>query len=187
MTLGDGTRESVTAAIDRLRDRYGDLTVTTLTVENDPDFFEQGVEIAAAGKLAGAGAWVEDDDGRVLYIRHPDSPDTWGIPGGGVEPGERLAETAVREVREETGVEARITDAWKARHRTIVHRDEPDRTLHMLDAWFEAVPENATIELDESALETDEEILEARWFAEPPDSVHDPFEERVETWASDEA
>lgn len=32
----------------------------------------------------------------------------WSLPKGQVEPGERYAETAVREVREETSVEARI-------------------------------------------------------------------------------
>jgi len=32
----------------------------------------------------------------------------WGLPKGHVEPGETLAETAIREVREETGVEAAI-------------------------------------------------------------------------------
>jgi 8-oxo-dGTP pyrophosphatase MutT (NUDIX family) len=33
---------------------------------------------------------------------------TWGFPKGHVEPGETLAEAAVREVREETGIEAVI-------------------------------------------------------------------------------
>ena len=33
---------------------------------------------------------------------------TWGLPKGHVEAGETLAETAVREVREETGVEAEV-------------------------------------------------------------------------------
>lgn len=187
MPLGDGTRESAEAALDRLRERYGEIPTTAVTVENDPDYFEHGVAVAEAGELAGAGAWVEDGDGRVLFIRHPDSPDDWGVPGGGVEPGETLAGTATREVREETGVDVQVTDVWKVRHRTIVHRDDRDRRLHTVDAWFDAVPvaDDPATHLDESALETDEEILEARWFERPPESVHDPFEERVASWGTE--
>ena len=35
---------------------------------------------------------------------HPDRPPFWCFPGGGVEPGESLAATAVREAEEETGL-----------------------------------------------------------------------------------
>jgi 8-oxo-dGTP pyrophosphatase MutT (NUDIX family) len=181
MSLGDGSREPVEAAIERLRERHEDLTVDRATVENDPDYFAHGEALAEDGHLAGAGAWVEHED-RVLFIRHPDAPDSWGLPGGGVEPGETLAETARREVREETGVEVRVTDAWKARHRAIVHRDDPDRLLHMLDVWFDAVAEDPEIPLDPAAWEEDEEILEARWFSEPPEAVHERFETRVAAW-----
>jgi len=47
---------------------------------------------------------------EVLLIRRGKPPrlGQWSIPGGRVEPGERLAETALRELREETGVEAEL-------------------------------------------------------------------------------
>jgi 8-oxo-dGTP diphosphatase len=51
-------------------------------------------------------------DGRVLAVRNrrhgPWGDDFWGLPGGRREPGETLAEAAVREVREETGATAEI-------------------------------------------------------------------------------
>lgn len=48
----------------------------------------------------------------------------WSLPKGQVEPGERYAETAVREVREETSVEARIlTPLGRIRYHFTV-RDE---------------------------------------------------------------
>lgn len=47
---------------------------------------------------------------EVLLIRRGKAPrlGQWSIPGGRVEPGERLAKTALRELREETGVEAEL-------------------------------------------------------------------------------
>jgi 8-oxo-dGTP diphosphatase len=54
-----------------------------------------------------AGVVLRDDAGRVLVARRRDE-DTWGLPGGGLEPGESWADAAVRECREETGWSARI-------------------------------------------------------------------------------
>lgn len=54
-----------------------------------------------------AGVVLRDDVGRVLLMRRA-AEDTWGILGGGVEPGESWAQAALRECREETGWDARI-------------------------------------------------------------------------------
>lgn len=56
-------------------------------------------------------AWlvVQDAGGRVLLGRRSGTAyldGLWGLPGGRVERGEALAEAAVREAREEVGVEA---------------------------------------------------------------------------------
>jgi 8-oxo-dGTP pyrophosphatase MutT (NUDIX family) len=53
--------------------------------------------------LPGVSAIVFDDDGRVLLGRRADTG-RWSIIGGIPEPGEQPAETAVREVYEETAV-----------------------------------------------------------------------------------
>lgn len=49
-------------------------------------------------------------DDAVLLIRRgtPPRQDEWSLPGGRLEPGERLADAALRELREETGVEAEL-------------------------------------------------------------------------------
>lgn len=53
-------------------------------------------------------AVVRDKGGRVLLIHKIDN-DLWALPGGAHDPGERIADTVVREVREETGLDVVVT------------------------------------------------------------------------------
>ncbi|MEU4796134.1 (deoxy)nucleoside triphosphate pyrophosphohydrolase [Streptomyces sp. NPDC023327] len=53
------------------------------------------------------------DDGRLLAARRSAPPELaggWELPGGKVEPGERCEDALARELREELGVEAEITE-----------------------------------------------------------------------------
>ncbi|SCE83249.1 ADP-ribose pyrophosphatase YjhB, NUDIX family [Micromonospora viridifaciens] len=52
--------------------------------------------------------FVQDEQGRVLLIQRTDNG-LWALPGGAQDFGEYIAETAVRETREETGVEVEVT------------------------------------------------------------------------------
>ncbi|MBQ1054494.1 NUDIX domain-containing protein [Micromonospora sp. C32] len=52
--------------------------------------------------------FVQDELGRVLLIQRTDNG-LWALPGGGQDFGEYIAETAVRETREEAGVEIEVT------------------------------------------------------------------------------
>lgn len=84
------------------------------------------------------------DTGRVLMLQRRDDPSFWQSVTGSQEPGETLAETAVREVREELGIDV------NARQLTVVdcqrqiqfeifahfrHRYAPDVT-HNSEHWF---------------------------------------------------
>jgi 8-oxo-dGTP diphosphatase len=60
------------------------------------------------GRLVGVAAVVPDDAGRVLLVRHTYGRLNWELPGGASEPGETFAETALRELREETGLAAQV-------------------------------------------------------------------------------
>src|SRR5260370_23032613 len=51
---------------------------------------------------------VNNDLGELLLIRRTDN-DNWALPGGGVDIGEAVPQAAVRETREESGIECEIT------------------------------------------------------------------------------
>jgi 8-oxo-dGTP pyrophosphatase MutT (NUDIX family) len=61
-------------------------------------------EIVAAG---GVVLERKNEVGRVVLIHRPKYND-WSFPKGKREPGESIAETALREVKEETGLDCRI-------------------------------------------------------------------------------
>jgi ADP-ribose pyrophosphatase YjhB (NUDIX family) len=168
MAIEDDACMAVATERGRLAERFGAFETTTTRVKNDPAFYEHGLDLVReTGMLAEAGALVRDPRGRVLLVRHPDAPETWGTPGGGYEAvDDSLAATAVREVREETGVRCEVTDVLAARVKTIEHSEEP-RSYPMLTTEFAAHGNGAASATD------DEEILEARWFAEPPVALHD--------------
>lgn len=54
--------------------------------------------------LVTGGAIIRDNQGRILLQRRSDYGN-WGLPGGGMEAGESIEETMIREVLEETGLE----------------------------------------------------------------------------------
>lgn len=79
-------------------------------------------------KLA-VGAVVLQDD-HVLLVRRANPPEAgrWSFPGGRVEPGERMADAAAREVREETGL-----DVESSRPLDWVERIGPDHHFVIVD------------------------------------------------------
>ncbi|MEU1132385.1 NUDIX domain-containing protein [Streptomyces sp. NPDC005900] len=58
--------------------------------------------------VVAASAVVTDEDGRILLQRRRDN-DLWALPGGGMDMTDSLPGAAVREVKEETGLDVEIT------------------------------------------------------------------------------
>jgi ADP-ribose pyrophosphatase YjhB (NUDIX family) len=51
---------------------------------------------------------VENDRSEILMIRRSDN-DNWALPGGAIDLGESMSQAAVREVKEETGIDCEVT------------------------------------------------------------------------------
>lgn len=56
------------------------------------------------------GAVVTDPAGRVLLCQQRHGHQWWGLPGGRIRPGESPIHAAVRDIREETGMETELVD-----------------------------------------------------------------------------
>jgi ADP-ribose pyrophosphatase YjhB (NUDIX family) len=102
-------------------------------------------------------------DGRVLLARRArgTARGLFSLPGGGVEAGETLQEAAVREAREETGLQ--IEPFATIGQREVIVRDAENRVqAHFVIFCFAAHWAGGELALNE-------EILEARWV--PPSEV----------------
>ncbi|TAH34826.1 NUDIX hydrolase [Candidatus Saccharibacteria bacterium] len=83
-------------------------------------------------KMQLAGCVVLDGQGGVLLLhRNEAGVERWELPGGEIMPGETAEQTAVRSVREELGIDARIT-------KTLGDGDyeKDDAQYHFV--WFQA-------------------------------------------------
>jgi 8-oxo-dGTP diphosphatase len=111
-------------------------------------------------KGIGAAAFIVDEAGKVLLVKHTYGRLNWELPGGGAESNESPAETAVREVREETLL------VVVARHMTGCYYAPENDSLHFV-FWCDrqdpgAVPRPG-----------DAEISECRFW--PPESLPRPI------------
>jgi len=71
---------------------------------------------------AGAFATILNEQGEILLC-HRSDVDLWNAPGGRVEPGEAPWDAVVREIREETTLDAEVVGlasvSWKPRQNEI--------------------------------------------------------------------
>jgi ADP-ribose pyrophosphatase YjhB (NUDIX family) len=72
------------------------------------DYLDDPHAPAATTVVPAANVVVVGDDGRILLIRRTDNGNM-ALPGDGMDLGESITDAAVRETREETGVEVAIT------------------------------------------------------------------------------
>lgn len=103
------------------------------------------------------GAFVAHD-GRLLLVQRAREPWTshWDVPGGFCDGAEHPEAAAVRELREETGLDVRLTGLlgmW-------IDRYGDETTYATLNVYFHAVADDLTV----SAAAAPDEIAAVRWF-----------------------
>lgn len=71
------------------------------------DYYHDPSAPSANSLIVGSSAVVADYEGRILLQKRSDSGN-WALPGGAMDIGETFAQSAIREVKEETGFDVRI-------------------------------------------------------------------------------
>lgn len=109
-----------------------------------------GTAYAAAVFRAGAFATITNEQGEILLCHRRDL-DLWNLPGGSVEAGESPWEAVVREIREETGVDADVVRlasvSWKPRRFPVEQLPErlSPAVRHRILSWSRSREETILI------------------------------------------
>ena len=108
---------------------------------------------------------IQDDALCVLAVkrRNPPHRGRWALPGGFVDDMEDVEKAARRELREETGVDARKLPLEQVGVYTAPRRDPRHRTISV--AWLAVLPADI-------ALEAGDDASDARWW--PVDELLEP-------------
>lgn len=101
---------------------------------------------------------------RIVLVERKNYPEGWALPGGFVDYGERAEHAAIREAREETGLDVELTGLLGV----YSHPDRDPRS-HTLSVVYMAYT------LDQGALKAGDDALKARLFSwhDLPDLVFD--------------
>ncbi|WP_145047778.1 NUDIX hydrolase [Paenibacillus xylanexedens] len=114
--------------------------------------------------IVSAGGIVEDGDGNILLVKAHD--DGWVYPGGITEVGENLIDGVIREIKEESGIEATVSHLISVVSNTAIHK------------WYDGVTDVPTKVMFDfvckatgGTLTTSDETSECRWV--PKENVLD--------------
>lgn len=109
-----------------------------------------------ARPMVGVGVLIRECD-RYLIVERAADPDAglWSIPGGLVEIGEKATDAAVREAKEETGLDVEIGELLEVVDR-IIRDDSSKVKYHFTIIDFLATPKGGTMKAASDA-------RQARW------------------------
>ncbi|GGG70014.1 NUDIX hydrolase [Paenibacillus radicis (ex Gao et al. 2016)] len=106
--------------------------------------------------IVSAGGIVEDEHGHILLVKAHD--DGWVYPGGITEVGENLIDGVIREIKEESGIDATVSHLISVVSNTAIHK------------WYDGVTDVPTKVMFDFAckavggeLAISDETSECRW------------------------
>lgn len=105
---------------------------------------------------AGAVLWRIEDNKLKVALVHRGRYDDWAWAKGKVDPGEVLPETAVREIREETGLKVKLGVPLGVQRYRL-----PNKNLKEVHYWAAKVTDKA---ITNSNFKPNEEISQVAWF-----------------------
>jgi 8-oxo-dGTP pyrophosphatase MutT (NUDIX family) len=127
---------------------------------------------------------LENTDGHILLIRRSDNGN-WALPGGAIDIGESVADAAVREVQEETGITCQITGligVYSNPHH-VIHYTSNNEVRQEFSVVLSATPTaGEPTRSDES---TEVRWLDPSGLADLP--IHPSMRQRITDWQSREA
>jgi 8-oxo-dGTP pyrophosphatase MutT (NUDIX family) len=107
-------------------------------------------------RISAGGVVVRTDAGAQVCLIRPAGRRVWGLPKGGVETGETLAQAAVREVAEETGISGVVDDALGSIDYSFYSREQNGRIHKTVHYYLMHATGGDTADHDH-------EVSEARW------------------------
>lgn len=81
-------------------------------------------------KLGAGSVLIHNNHVVLVRLNYGPAKGLWILPGGGLEPGEHPEEAAVRELREETGLEGIIENLIVVRHRNLISTEQAKMPGH---------------------------------------------------------
>ena len=134
----------------------------------------------------GVSAIIFGSEGLLLQRRADN--ELWGLPGGGVEPGESVRVALIREVREETGLEVtpgRLIGVYSSpeNHQIVTYPD--GNVVHYVSTSFECRVVGGTLACGTESLELgwfDPERLPAEFVPMHRIRIHDALARQAEAF-----